>query len=68
MMMGKPMKVTRESCHEAEHEDHHTCDLNRVPQEDVDVLGDQVADHGGVRGGGGDEVPLEHRPLSSPLQ
>lgn len=36
---------------EAEHEDHHARDLDRVPQEDVDILGDQVADHGGVRGG-----------------
>lgn len=42
---------------EAEHEDHHARDLDRVPQEDVDVLGDQVADHGGVRGEAGDEVP-----------
>lgn len=42
---------------EAEHEDHHARDLDRVPQEDVDILGDQVADHGGVRGEAGDEVP-----------
>lgn len=50
---------------EAEHEDHHTCDLNRIPQEDVDVLGDQVADHGGVRGEAGDEVPW-NTGLSAP--
>lgn len=42
---------------QAEHEDHHARDLDRVSQEDVDILGDQVADHGGVRGEAGDEVP-----------
>ena len=55
----------RELPREAEHEDHHACDLNRVPQEDVDVLGDQVADHGGVRGEAGDEVPW-NTGLSAP--
>ena len=34
-------------------------------QEDVDVLGDQVADHGGVRGEAGAEVPW-NTGLSAP--
>lgn len=45
---------------EAEHEEDHARGLHHVAQEDVDVLGDQVAHDGRVRRQAGDDVPCSN--------